>query len=153
VTRKPAAILVAASTAALLIAGLTLTSSAAPDRKSHTVHYDAKTVSVVKLDKLDRVSTSDLSSRHIATAGQIRGAAVFTCHQKTAHASAVHCKSAIALKGGILYGHSTLAFATYRLTGRITGGSGIFKGATGKFFAVADSHSTKRSILTVTYKT
>jgi hypothetical protein len=160
VTRKIVVLSVAAAVTAMVTGGLTLASSAATGAtgaagaagaKKHTVHYDAKTVSVFKLDKKDTVTNTNLTSRHIASAGKIKGAVVFTCHQHTAHSSAEHCKGAIALKQGVLFATAKLPFATSLLSGRITGGSGVYKGAHGTFRAVGDSG--RHSILTVTYKT
>jgi hypothetical protein len=153
VPRKIAVASIAASLATLATGGVVLTGSAAVGAKqSHSQlrHYDAKTVSIVHLDRHDIVSSVNLTSRHIATSGKPRGAGVFTCHAG-ASSSYEPCKAAIALKNGILFGTARVLFPSFKLTGHITGGSGVFKGATGTFSAVGN-HGRK-SILTVRYKT
>jgi hypothetical protein len=150
VTRKSIALSVAAAATALATGGLTLSSSAAAGAKLHTRHYDAKTVSVSRLDPKDTVSSVDLSSRHLASAGKLKGSAVFTCHINRTGSDTEHCKGAIALRRGVLFATARVPFSTQLLSGRITGGSGVFRGAQGNFKAVGESG--RHSIMTITYK-
>jgi hypothetical protein len=151
VTRKTAAVAVALAVAAVVTGGLTMTSSAAPSAKAHTKHYDARTVSLFKIDKLDTITNTNLKSRHLASAGKIKGAVVFTCHRPSSTATAEYCKGAIALKQGMLFATAKLPFSTAELSGRITGGNGRYKGAHGSITAVGSTRH--HSIITITYKT
>jgi hypothetical protein len=151
VTRKTTALTAVVAAIALVTCGLTFASSAATGSKSHTVHYTAKTVSVERLDRLDAVTNVKLTRRHLARGGQVKGAAVFTCHRKTATQNYEHCRGALALKQGMMYVNAKLPFSTFRLHGVITGGSGVYKGATGTLSAVIGD-TNHNSIMTVTYK-
>jgi len=142
---------VLATGGAVLTGSAAAGNSAAPASHARTIHYDAKTVSVLSLDPKDRVSSVNLSTRHLSSAGKLSGSAVFTCHLNTSHSSSELCHGALALKGGVMYASGVLKYSTYKLTGRITGGSGAFRGAHGTLSAVGDS--ARHSILTVTYRT
>jgi hypothetical protein len=114
-------------------------------------HFTALTVSTKHLDKYDVVTSVTLRSRHLSQRSKTEGAVEFTCHRASATATSEHCKGAFALLGGMIYVNANLPFTTYNLKGKITGGSGVYKGASGKISAIGDG--PKHSLLTLRYKT
>jgi hypothetical protein len=69
------------------------------------------------------------------------------------HASATSANTTITVdtSGGFLYGTATISFKTGKASGKVTGGTGAFKGATGTIKATAISNV--REAFTITYRT
>jgi hypothetical protein len=69
----------------------------------------------------------------------------------TASATSASVNITVDTSGGILYGTATISFKTGKASGKVTGGTGAFKGATGTIKATAISNV--REAFTITYRT
>jgi hypothetical protein len=73
---------------------------------------------------------------------------------KAVSASAARGNVTADLKGGMLYGTFRLSFKTGAITkGKVTGGTGAFKGATGTIKVTAVNKAGTRHAVTITYHT
>ena len=148
-SRTHVAVSAAATLTALALGGAVLAGSADAGGTEHTLHFNAKTKFVVKVDSRAFVSAVRLSPRHLTDLAKRNGVATFSCHAKTPKAATLHCETSIALPGGILLGTSTVSYSDNSLAGVITTGNGSFAGAHGTIKGVGTS--TNHSIVTVTY--
>jgi hypothetical protein len=70
---------------------------------------------------------------------------------RRASASSADTNITVDTSGGFLYGTATISFKTGKASGKVTGGTGAFKGATGTIKATAISNV--REAFTITYRT
>lgn len=142
--------LIAAIGAAAVVGsgGLLLTTTAASADSAPqiltfvTVEQNAVTYSTTALSATDE---------DFSTSGQLIGFAVlyFTTNPVS---GAVRIEAAVAVDGGIIYGRLTGASSTSPvLTGKVTGGTGAFRDASGTITATAESATT--SVVTVNFTT
>jgi hypothetical protein len=96
-------------------------SAAAP---THTVNFIAVATSTSTPTKAGHYYETDVD----VSKGTTIANDVLSC---VAGKSSVACWVALANGNGMLYGHFVISFTTGNLTGTITSGSGLYKGATG----------------------
>lgn len=136
--RKP---IVAAGTAAILgVAGaLGLPAMASAHNASHTLTFIAEAVNSVQFTK----TTGGSQGTDVNSAGKTIGFDVLY-YTSTGKASAT-ANATVDTTGGLLYGTLTTIDSFKTFKGKVTGGTGAFKGATGTITTKAIS-STKTAV-------
>ena len=133
--------------AAAAITGTVLTavpSLAGNGSTTHTLKFVAVSTASHQFDKT-HFAGSDKDTQN----GKVIGYDSITCVATSA--SAGKCNVAASYKGGILYGTFTQSFSNGDLTGKVTGGTRHFKGATGTI--TGTSAGKNKESVTVTYHT
>ena len=93
-------------------------------------HLSAKLGPPEKLSKNHYAIVGTVTSRKLATRGNPMGYLTESCLQVTPGA-VYRCKLAFTLSGGIVLANETMNFQKATMTGTVTGGDGIYKGARG----------------------
>lgn len=96
-------------------------------------------------DKLHNISAD--KDKHN---GVLIGTDVLSCVASSTGTSA-RCAVAAAFTGGILYGKFTIQFSDGSLTGKVTGGTRTFAGATGTITGSAESQTREK--VSIVYQT
>jgi hypothetical protein len=107
----------------------------------HLINQNMKTVSPGGASH--QITISILTHK----SGSAAGGGVYTCVANGQ--GGYNCDSAFALAGGMIRGRETVSGAT--LTGKVTGGTGKYAGASGSIKATQGSHGTQN--LTISYST
>lgn len=141
--------LIAGIGAAALVSsgGLLLTTAAS----AHSAPQTLKFVSVEQNAVTYSANTLAATDQDFSTSGQLIGFAVlyFTTNPVSGE---VRIDAAVGVDGGVIYGTLTGASASSPiLTGKVTGGTGAFRDATGNITAVAQSATA--SLVTVVFTT
>jgi hypothetical protein len=137
-----------ASAAAILAAtgALALPAAASTHRTTHKLEFTSVTARSVNFTQ----STAAQQDTDVSRAGKVIGLdelyLAFNPKTKTARGDV-----ALDLAGGFLYG--TFKINNPVTHGRVTGGTGIYAGATGKITAKAVNKSGTRMAITITYST
>ncbi len=141
----------AVGAAALVGSGaFALPALASPHATTHATTHTLKFISVTKTMVSFTKTSVGIQDTDVNKAGKIIGFDEVYGVQTSAATSAANVT--VDTKGGLLYGTFTINLATGKIThGKVTGGTGAFKGATGTFTAT-DINSTDTAI-TVTYTT
>lgn len=97
---------------------------------SKHLHLSAKLGPPEKLSKNHYAIAGTLTSRKLATRGNRMGYLTEYCLQVTPGAL-YRCKLAFTMSGGIVLASETMNFQKASMSGTVTGGDGIYKGARG----------------------
>jgi hypothetical protein len=127
-------------------AALALPAAASTHRTTHTLEFTSVTARSVNFS----ATTGGQQDTDVSRAGKIIGfdELYFAFNPKTKTASG---EVALDIAGGFLYG--TFKLASPVTHGRVTGGTGIFAGATGAITAKSLNKSGTRMAITITYST
>ena len=119
---------------------------------AHSTTHTLRFTSVTKKSAMFTKRTGGQQDTDVNKAGKIVGFDMLYFALKSKNSSAV--KVTLDTKGGFLYGTFTITFSTGKVTnGKVTGGTGKFKGATGRIRAkLLDSAGTHTAV-TITYHT
>jgi len=117
---------------------------------SHTTTHTLKFISVTKKMINFSKTSVGVQDTDVSKAGKIIGFDEIYGAATSATTSASNVT--VVIKGGMLYGTFTYNAKTGAITnGKVTGGTGVFKGATGTFAVKAISNN--KTAVTVTYTT
>ena len=139
----------AVGTAALIAAGVLALPAAA---SAHTTTHTLTFISVTKSSTMFTNTTGAQQDIDVNSAGKIVGYDMlyFTANSKTTAAVNV----TVDTTGGFLYGTLTVNLNTNAVTnGKVTGGTGVFCGATGTITAKDLNKAGTRTAVTITYHT
>lgn len=139
----------AAGAVALFGAGALVIPAAA---SAHTTSHTLKFISVTKKSVMFTKTTGAQQDTDVNAKGKTVGFDMLYFKLTTAHSSAVNVT--VDTNGGFLYGTLTVNFNTGKITnGKVTGGTGKFKGASGTIKAKNLNTAGTRTAVTVTYHT
>jgi hypothetical protein len=117
-----------------------------PTNLSTTViQLKSKISTTVAFNSTHLVSYGSLTKRHPAGKG---GAITYSC--ATASKTTSSCQASFTLKRGIILANLTVDFSNLAVNGRITGGSGSFRNASGTVTGQPGSNGTELLKLTLT---
>jgi hypothetical protein len=138
---------VVAAAAALTAAGLGLSSASAGTTQAHSTTLRFTSVQQQALQN----GANEVTSGKDVHDGTVSGFDATTCvaNIQTHTAS---CDAAVARMNGVLYGHVVVSLSTGTGSGRVTGGSGAYKGATGTI-SVAPGSAPGTIRIAITYRT
>jgi hypothetical protein len=139
----------AASAAAILGAGaFVLPALASPAAASHTLKFISVTKKSITLTK----TTGAQQDTDVSSTGKTVGFDMLYFSATSASSAALNIT--LDTKGGFLYGTAKVSFKTGAITGgKVTGGTGTFKGATGTIKARNLNQAGTRTAVTITYRT
>ena len=145
--KKMRASVAAASAAAILGAGaFVLPALASPAAASHTLKFISVTKKSITLTK----ASGAQQDTDVSSTGKTVGFDMLYFNATSASSAALNIT--LDTKGGFLYGTAKVSFKSGAITGgKVTGGTGAFKGATGTIKATAVSNV--REAFTITYRT
>jgi hypothetical protein len=123
--------------------------NAAASKVAQKAHFNAKTRYAISIDAKHSLSALSLRKRHLGKVGRPIGIATYTCSGKAPNPPRVHCHSVFSLEGGELLGPAVVDYNKQSVTGRITRGTGDFKGAKGTVSGMIVSQD--HAIITVKY--
>jgi hypothetical protein len=140
-TRRVARRTTAVAAAALLAGGAVVgTQVAAASAATHTLRFTTSQLADVIHGGKDIATDQD--KQH----GTVTGYDVTTCAiDFTTHEG--HCRVALARAGGVLLGTATVNVDTGKGTGKVTGGSGSFKGVHGTITVRSVDQSSNRIVI------
>ena len=119
---------------------------------AHTTSHTLKFISVTKKSAMFTKTTGGQQDTDVNAKGKIVGFDMLYFKLTSPHGSAVNVT--LDTKGGFLYGTFNVNFNTGKITnGKVTGGTGKFKGATGTIRAKNLNTAGTRTAVTVTYHT
>ena len=146
---KIRASLAAAGVAVLLGAGaLVLPAAASANSATHTLKF----ISVQKKSVMFTKATGANQDTDVNAAGKIVGFDMIYFAATSANTAAINVT--VDTSGGFLYGTGTINFKTGAFSnGKVTGGTGSFKGATGTIKAKNLNAAGTRTAVTITYST
>jgi hypothetical protein len=147
---KIRAAIAAAGGAALLGAGsFALPASAAsPAAATHKLSF----ISVTKKSVMFTKTSGGSQDTDVSKAGKTVGFDLLYFAATSASGGTLHVT--IDTRGGFLYGTAAFSFKTGAIThGKVTGGAGAFKGATGTLKARNLNRAGTRTAVTITYRT
>ena len=138
-----------AGAAALAGAGaVAVPAAASAPTTSHTLTFISLTKKSVNFTK----TTGAQQNTDVNAMGKIVGFDMLYFKLTSANSSAVNVT--VDTKGGFLYGTFNVNFSTSTITnGKVTGGTGAFKGATGTIKAKELNSAGSRTRVTITYHT
>ncbi len=145
--KKMRASVAVASTAAILGAGaFVLPALASPAAASHTLKFISVTKKSIMLTK----TSGAQQDTDVSSAGKAVGFDML--HFNATSASSAALNITVDTKGGFLYGTAKVSFKSGAITGgKVTGGTGAFKGATGTIKAKNLNKAGTRTAVTITY--
>jgi hypothetical protein len=117
--------------------------SAAPASTSHTISFVTHTLKDVQRGHWDLEASKDAHN------GKIVGTDVTNCHFHFSTSSAT-CRAAIAHVGGMIYAKFVFHPDAREVTGKVTGGTDAYRGATGTMTAKPRKDGTTKVVLTFT---
>ena len=137
--------IVAAGAAAVLgtTAALALPAVASAHSTSHTLAFTSVTVKSVGFTK----TTGGSQDTDVNSAGKTIGFDVI--YYKATGKTTATINATVDVKGGLLYGTLTTTNSGKTFSGKVTGGTGAFKGATGTIKAKAIT--SKKTAVTIVY--
>ncbi len=146
---KMRAPIAAASAAAILGAGaFVLPAVASSTATSHTLKF----ISVSKKSIMLTKASGAQQNTDVSKAGKTVGFDML--YFKATSASSAALNITVDTTGGFLYGTAKISFKTGAVTGgKVTGGTGSFKGATGTIKAKNLNQAGTRTAVTITYHT
>ena len=146
---KMRASIAAASAAAILGAGaFVLPAVASSTATSHTLKF----ISVSKKSIMLTKASGAQQNTDVSKAGKTVGFDML--YFKATSASSAALNITVDTTGGFLYGTAKISFKTGAVTGgKVTGGTGSFKGATGTIKAKNLNQAGTRTAVTITYHT
>ena len=146
---KMRAPIAAASAAAILGAGaFVLPAVASSTATSHTLKF----ISVSKKSIMLTKASGAQQDTDVSKAGKTVGFDML--YFKATSASSAALNITVDTTGGFLYGTAKISFKTGAVTdGKVTGGTGSFKGATGTIKAKNLNKAGTRTAVTITYHT
>jgi hypothetical protein len=146
---KMRAPIAAASAAAILGAGaFVLPAVASSTATSHTLKF----ISVSKKSIMLTKASGAQQNTDVSKAGKTVGFDML--YFKATSASSAALNITVDTTGGFLYGTAKISFKTGAVTdGKVTGGTGSFKGATGTIKAKNLNQAGTRTAVTITYRT
>lgn len=119
---------------------------------AHTTTHTLKFISVTKKSKMFTKTTGGQQDTDVNAKGKIIGFDMLYFRITSPHGSAVNVT--LDTKGGFLYGTLNVNFNTGKITnGKVTGGTGKFKGASGTIRAKNLNSAGTRTAVTVIYHT
>ena len=143
INRRTTAAIGIASTACV-VAGVATTAAAAPATTTHTLHLTTKQLQDVMAGHTDVAADKDMQR------GETTGYDATSCRiDLQTHVAS--CLIAVARRNGMLFGHAHINLDTGKGTGKITGGLGGLKGATGTISA-APGATKNTTAVTVHYQ-
>jgi hypothetical protein len=146
---KMRAPIAAASAAAILGAGaFVLPAVASSTATSHTLKF----ISVSKKSIMLTKASGAQQNTDVSKAGKTVGFDMLYFRATSASSAALNIT--VDTTGGFLYGTAKISFKTGAVTdGKVTGGTGAFKGATGTIKAKNLNQAGTRTAVTITYHT
>jgi hypothetical protein len=139
----------AAGAAALVGTGaFLLPARARPHATTHTLKF----ISVTKNSVIFTKNTGGQQDTDVNSKGKTVGFDMLYFKVTSSTSAAINLT--VDTKGGFLYGTGTFHFNTGKLSnGKVTGGTGAFKGATGTIAARNLNSAGSRTAVTITYRT
>ena len=140
--------LAALGSAGVLAVGATVVPAAlaTPRTTAHTLHFHSLTLKQKQLSNR-WFSESDKDVRN----GKVIGYDVLLFHATSNNTATA--RVAFTSKGGFLYGKFNATFTSTTFHGKVTGGTGIYKGATGTLLAHNLNSAGTRTAVTLTFTT
>jgi hypothetical protein len=117
---------------------------------AHSTTHTLKFIAVQKATVSFTKATEGIQETDVSKAGKTVGFDMLYFAVTSSTGAAVN--ATVDTKGGILYGTFTVSLKTGAVTnGKVTGGTGAFKGATGTIKATALNKSGTKHAVTITY--
>jgi hypothetical protein len=136
----------AAAAAAIVGTGaLVLPAAASASTATHTLRFTAETKSSAGFSN----SAEAEQDTDVNGAGKVVGYDML--YVKLVSSTSADLNITVDVNGGMLYGTATLNGEGVVSNGKVTGGTGLFKGATGKFTVKGLNKAGTRHAVTITY--
>ena len=143
--RIPTTMAAAAAAAIVGTGALVLPAAASASTTTHTLKFTAETKSSVAFSN----STEAEQDTDVNGAGKVVGYDMLYLTVVSSTSAAVNIT--VDVNGGMLYGTATLNSEGVVSNGKVTGGTGSFKGATGEFTVKNLNKAGTRHAVTITY--